>query len=326
MYLHLHNLTIHLHSDTPFINQQWRYLFAGWLGQAEAVPDMQLCLQQQSYLSPLPDTPPFFTDSHSLPDNVGILSVYRDEGEYVLLHYLDGALVRVPLPAGLPIMMPVVDGVLTEKVLHYGRFEDVTFTSLAPLLRRHGYYLVHAFAASKNGRAVMVVGPSGSGKTTTGLNLVLNGWQLLSNDILLLEQRPEGIYALPTPGAVSIRAGTLALLPQLASQVETAVAVDGKYQVTGEALINGCWSSPVPIDAICFPQVTNQEQSVLKKQNRAVALVHLMEESIDRWDEVTLSAHINLLQLLIQQATPYQLYLGQDMIHMHTLLEQLVSV
>jgi serine kinase of HPr protein (carbohydrate metabolism regulator) len=64
---------------------------------------------------------------------------------------------------------------VTEGVLRNGRFEDVTFTSLAPLLRRHGYYLLHAFAAVKEGHAILLVGPSGSGKTTTGLHLLEAG-------------------------------------------------------------------------------------------------------------------------------------------------------
>ncbi|MCP4423902.1 MAG: hypothetical protein GY803_05365, partial [Chloroflexi bacterium] len=211
MFLALHDLTILLESDAAAINQQWRRLFMGWplTPEAQSPPDMGLRLALAAALPPLPDSPPFFTD------NDGILAVYQNQEGFVKLHYLDGALMNAPVYAGTPDAMPEAAGVLTQQALDYGRFEDITFTSLAPLLRRRGFFLAHAFAAAKNGRAALIVGPSGSGKTTTGLSLLLAGWKLLSNDVLLLQERPDGIYALPTPGTIGIRPQTLDLLPKL---------------------------------------------------------------------------------------------------------------
>jgi len=46
--------------------------------------------------------------------------------------------------------------------------------------------------------------------------------------------------------------------------------------------------------------------------SRAIALAHLMEESLDRWDEATLPPHVELLHGLSQQIKAYKLQLGQD--------------
>jgi hypothetical protein len=324
MILRLHKLRTRLCSRDELIQRQWRWLFDGWV-TAEATSahhsaDITLALERVRALPPLPAERPFFSDAATLPDQVGILSVYRGEGKKVWLHYLDGALIETPLEADGEETLPVATGVVVKKALAYGRFEDITFTTLAPLLRRRGYYLLHAFAASKDGRCVLLVGPSGSGKTTAGLSLLLDGWRLLANDILLLEERPDGVYALPTPGGVSIRARTVALLPDLARLLPAPSATAAPFNLTGQQLVNGCWSEPQRVTAVYFPQVVEGSRSAVTEQKRAVCLARLMAESIDRWDEAMIPGHVNLLQRLCRQVRPYELRLGRDVAQLSRLI------
>jgi hypothetical protein len=325
MILKLHKLHIRLHSEDTAVNREWHTLLAGWLlpDDPAANVDMSLNIQLVAVLPPLPSTPPLFTDRRTLPDDVGILTVYGDANGRVWLHYHDGALLSLPLSETTDT--PTIAGYVTPKALAYGRFEDITFTTLAPFLRRRGYYLIHAFAASKDGRATLIVGPSGSGKTTTGLNLLLQGWQLLANDILLLEKRDGLVFALPTPGGVNIRAQTWALLPQLHTFLPQSHQTDGKINLSGHELTGGQWAEPTIAGLILFPQVTARPCSEAHCLNRAVALVRLLEESADRWDETTLAGHVDLLQLLSRQTAVYDLQLGQDVNHLPNLVEKLAA-
>lgn len=309
MFLTLHGLTIHLESDAPLLKRLWSHLFAGWLtAEAPAAVDLRLRLTLAETLPPPPDRPPFFSDARSLPHDVGILSVYREENG-VLLHFLDGGLVHVPLHEP---ELPTIRGTVTRRGVAHGRFEDITFTSLAPLLRRRGYFLIHAFAAARDGAAVCFVGPSGSGKTTTGLALLLNGYRLLANDAALVESRPDGVYALPTPGLVSIRPRTLDLLPGLRPLLPDH-SPRRLANVSGAELVNGRWAEPTPIRAIYFPQIEDGTRTHRSHENRAVCLAQLMAESVDRWDPDTLHTHLNLLQAISRQARSYRLHLGQDL-------------
>lgn len=325
MILKLHQLHIRLLSENTAVNREWHALLAGWLLSDDSATnvDMSLNIQLVAVLPPLPSTPPLFSDRRALPDDVGILTVYGDDNGRVWLHYHDGALLSVPL--GETTDTPTITGYVTPKALAYGRFEDITFTSLAPLLRRRGYYLIHAFAASQNGRAALIVGPSGSGKTTTGLNLLLHGWQLLSNDILLLEMRDGQVFALPTPGGVNIRPQTLALLPQLHTFLPQRRQMDGRCTLSGHELTGGQWAKPTIAGLILFPQVAARPCSEVHRLNRAVALVRLLEESADRWDETTLAGHVDLLQALSRQTAVYDLQLGEDVDTLPTLIEQLAA-
>ncbi len=318
MLLKLHRLRIGLESEDDAIHQQWRALFEQWLRPAGGPVDVRLRLRVQSQLPALPLEVPYFKDTKSHSNDASILDVYRQPGGNVLLHYLDGALVKVPLT---PHPEPVAEGMVMPQAMQYGRFEDITFTSLAPLLRRRDYYLAHAFAASKDGQCVLIIGPSHSGKTTTGLALILQGWQLISNDIVLLEERNGRIYALPTPGIVNIRPYTLKLLPQLGDILASTTPVYGQYNLTGDALVNGRWSTPCPVTHLYFPFIEQRLHTTLHHQNRAVALARLMSESMDRWDEDALPQHMTILQKLVRQANAYALHLGQDLAQLSNLLQ-----
>ena len=318
MDVRLHQFCVRLQSESAVIQHYWQGLFAGWLATDSSEVEAQFQLSLVEQLPALPNVPPVFADADDLPDGVGLLSVYWEDKAVVLLHYLEGAMVHVPLAEKRPFL----NGHLLPQALHYGRLEDITFTSLAPSLRRRGYFLLHAFGVCQNGRCLLIVGPSGSGKTTTGLNLVLAGWELLANDILLIEARSDGIYALPTPGGLSIREETLTLLPHCRSLVAGMPYVRQKYELTNQQVLNGHRPTPRRVSAIYFCQIEEREDVEIRPLSQAMSLARLMEQSIDRWDEAMLETHVTVLQKLSQQAAAYTLHLGRNVHQLPQLLAE----
>jgi hypothetical protein len=308
---------IDLDSPDALILAGWRRLLGGWVREeTPAAPDLRLSLRLVEHLPP-PAGPLLYSDHEAHPERPAILNVYDLGDGAVQLHFHDAAQITLSLRQMAGLLL--AEGVMVKEALTNGRFEDITYTSLAPLLRRRGYFLLHAFAAAREGRAALLVGASGSGKTTSGLSLLLAGWELLSNDVVLLQARPNGVYALPTPDAVSIRPYSLTLLPALREWLPGWTG-ERPLSVSAYELVNSRWAAPAPIHAIYFPQIETRPESALRQMSRAVALARLLEESVDTWDTPLLADHLAILHAISQQATPFTLRLGQNPDHIPTLL------
>jgi hypothetical protein len=181
-------------------------------------------------------------------------------------------------------------------------------------LRRRGYYLAHAFAAERDGRAILLAGPSGSGKTTAGLSLISAGWRFLANDVVLLRRLGDTVFALPTPGGIGLTAQTIRMIPSLAAQLRE-LRLDrfkGKEYLPADEVVSG-WGQAAAVATVLFPEITKRDRIQTVPCGKAVTLARLMESSLDRWDEFSLPGHIDLLQILSGQATGYRVYLGRGM-------------
>lgn len=249
---------------------------------------------------------------HTLIETKGFLSLYQVQDE-IILYFEDGVMVRLPRLEELDSGEIEIHANLSREVLHASRLEDIIFAGLAPFLRRQGYYLVHGFGATSNHGATLIIGPSNSGKTTAGLGLLMAGWGYLANDVVLLKREVDGIYALPTPGAVGMTAMTIRMLPDLQRRMKHNSGQDffGKVYSAVTDFVTG-WSKPARVNMICHPQIRHGQSTELIKANQAMILAWLLESSVDRWDAPELDNHIKFLEELVEQAAVYILESGQQ--------------
>ncbi|MFZ0548172.1 MAG: hypothetical protein WAM60_22190 [Candidatus Promineifilaceae bacterium] len=295
LHFNLGALRIALSSNSPLVGRYAREFLDEWLEpEAASPPDMQIHLDLSVSLPLFIEHEPIFVNNEQyLPDGVGTLFVFEQPKGF-LFYFQDGALVSVKPESRL------IEGHITTRLLHYGRLHDLLFTSLSPFLRRRGYYLIHAAAAVREGKAAVFTGPPGCGKSTTVLNLVLNGWQFVSNDTLLLQERPDGIYALPTPGGFSVRPESVSHLPALAAHLPQQQP-DQFYHLSPHKL-GVKWANPARISTIYFPEISEGKENDLLPLPPAVTMARLIELSLDRWDTADLSAHISFIERLSRQA------------------------
>ena len=297
--LRIASCAINLVTDASNIERYWRTTFVQWVkdeGESTAVT-ATLQLQLVKQLPALPDETPYFIDTRT-----HILEAYQRPDGGILLHFFDGGLIEISADTRH------ITGQITANLFRTGAIDDVTLVSLAPFLRSQGIYLLHAAGVVYHDKAVLFVGQSHSGKTTTCLNLVLNGWQLLANDVVLIQQQADGIVALPLPDMISLRPKTADLLPQLLPLLPTPLPTT----FHAGSIVNNNWAKPAPIVAICFPKITPQAHSQLTPLPQMIMLAHLLEESLDAWDTRSLATHTQCLSNLTRQAGGYQLILGHD--------------
>lgn len=311
MLLRLGQVRVNLRSESAVVNAGWRYTFTGAPDHSRSDPlseELTLTLQLVDAVSP-PSSHPYYQDPQ------GIVNAYQAVNGGVVLHFLHGAMVHVDPDQA------VATGVVTTGIVHDGQLEDVTYVSLAPLLRRRGQYLLHASAVGSSAGAVLFAGPSYSGKTTTGLAMVLAGWKQLASDVVILARSGAGIVAHPTPGYVGVRPNTFELLPGLHQLSAVSEATESLTQ-EGRLLVNAeHWGTPTPVRAVCFPRVTAEMDSSLEALGPSLTLAHLMEHSVDRWDASALPEHMAFLTALSRQTSHYRLFLGAKLKQLPYLLQ-----
>ncbi len=299
------NVTVKFLTAAAEIEQRLRQIFAGRLINHKKGVVISCYIELISGVVPPPAEPAEFVDERlGPPTSFGNVTVHGSLTDLsrLTIYFNQAAAARFSFHDGEAELRLVV----SAHIFGTGKFEDAVFTSLAPLLRREKLIMVHAFAAvnPETDRALMLVGRSESGKTTTGLNLLLNGWQLLGNDIVILTPHQGEVWGLPTPGLVTIRPPTFDLLPDLKR-------LSANQDLNSDQL--NVWAGPTRLNAVYFPQIEEQAHTQRRPIPQSLALAHLMEESVDLWDKSVVEEHIKFLAQLIRKAQIFQLELGQDM-------------
>ncbi len=322
MRVKLHDLTLVLQSDSSRVQDEWAQFYAPFLSAEDLDSQSregEICLRLN--LTPSVPSPPAGRPSYRQPD----LAVYR-VGEAYLFHLPRLGQMRVD-PAAR-----TVDGVLVPAALEvYGAFEDINALGLAPLFRRHGRALIHAFAAAHQGRALLLAGDNASGKTTTGLALLAAGWKLIANDAPLLGERDGRVMAFAFPGLLSLHADALQRFPTLGPLLRDPLPVpsrpDWKITFAAQDHFPAPWLWEAEVKAVCLMSLDTEagpSEHTLARVSPAVALGQLLPHSVDRWDQETLDFQIDLLHQLARQAPVYRLQLGPDVLALPGLLETLL--
>ena len=144
------------------------------------------------------------------------------------------------------------------------------------------YTAVHAAAAAREGRAVILPAPGGHGKTTTVAALVRGGWEFLTDEVTLISRENGLVHPFPRP--LSISPGSISLLPGLKDQIPPEPASYRHYDhhVSPDDLRPGCVSGPVPVALVVFPSYSRGAVTTLTRISRAEALIELLRGTFNR--------------------------------------------
>jgi hypothetical protein len=185
-----------------------------------------------------------------------------------------------------------------------------------PLLetaKRHGLFGLHAAAASRGGRGLLLPGTSGSGKSTLTIALARGGYDMLGDDLVFLRGDSEELDALAFTDDIDVTESTAALFPSLRSELggppdpgwpKRAVAPDDDL---GASVVTSCRPA-----ALVFPTVGAADRSSLEPLNPAEALLRLAPDVL-MTDPAAAQAHLDVLGRLVRGCTCWRLETGRDL-------------
>jgi hypothetical protein len=109
--------------------------------------------------------------------------------------------------------------------------EGVREAIVQGLLRHlHGKMSLHASAAARGNRAVVILGESMAGKSTLVAELCTrNGFEMLADDTVFLEQRGAEFYVVPTESTHSLREGAAQLFGASTGDLQKAYVPSASF-------------------------------------------------------------------------------------------------
>ncbi|MGH2703316.1 MAG: hypothetical protein ACRDJ2_16275 [Actinomycetota bacterium] len=139
------------------------------------------------------------------------------------------------------------------------------------------YLLVHAAAASLNGKGVLLPARMDSGKTTLVAGLTRAGFDYLSDEAALLD--PVTAYLHPYPKALWMERKALDAVGGMLSWAGPRMGE--RYQVPPEDLRKGSVGSPVPVSLVIAPRYVRGVRSRVEEIGRGEAIVLLKSNAFN---------------------------------------------
>ncbi|MCC0006776.1 MAG: glycosyltransferase [Hyphomicrobiaceae bacterium] len=133
---------------------------------------------------------------------------------------------------------------------------------------------LHAGAVARNGRVVLVAGASGSGKSSLICWLVENGFEYLTDEIVLLEPNDASVVGMPR--AVVVKPGSAELIREMQAFRDARTALGGTH-VMIEPPASSASNGPMPVALIIFPEFSLGEGLSLAGPSAAECGLKLVE-------------------------------------------------
>ncbi len=163
-------------------------------------------------------------------------------------------------------------------------------SALAIILHQKGMLVLHANAININNQAVAFVGPSGSGKSTTSLALCRHGYNLISDDVLCIQVKKNGLPMI-FPGFPRLK-----IWPEVIKNTYKNLESTPKLHYNTDKrsyYVDNFSDSPLPLKAIYLMETGNK--TCIKETSSQDSIVELIKSSycLSIFNEEELSKNLN---------------------------------
>jgi len=196
----------------------------------------------------------------------GTYQLDRVEGTVPVEWVIDGPRLEQQPPLGLAAMLT--------------RF--MSAVNIAALDLEPGSLHLHAAAAARGGRAVVIAAEQNTGKTTTVSHIVSRGWEFITDETVRLGHDDGAVHGFPKP--VSIKPGGAHLVELLVSHMVPAheVGVDSFHFVALGAAGARTAASAAPMLIVLLRRNEHSSDSPTSREVPAAdAVVALMQNTLD---------------------------------------------
>lgn len=197
--------------------------------------------------------------------------------------------------------------------------------SLIEILKRRGSYGLHAAGLHANGKAVLIPGTSGAGKSTLAIALLRAKFDYLSDDMVFLTRRDDGLHVLAFPEGLDISDETLGFFPELHFILHSPKEQRrSKRKIDPDLIFGTLARREARAAVIVFPRTTNAKTSIVRRIDPDEALVEIACNML-LTEPRSCQAHLDTLGELVRVTPCYRLETGRDFHRIPGLFRELLA-
>jgi hypothetical protein len=183
---------------------------------------------------------------------------------------------------------------------------------LIEILKRRGLYSLHAGGFSANGKCLLIPGTSGAGKSTLTVASLRANFDYMSDDMVFLVDRPDGVRVLAFPEAVDVSDQTASFFPELSFLLGSPKRPGWRKSQIHPTLVYGAKVTPEARPAaIVIPRIAKSETSVVSRMPADEALLELVPNVL-LTEANSCRSHLDALNQLVTSTPCYRLDTGRD--------------
>ncbi|KAA3601556.1 MAG: hypothetical protein DWQ06_08025 [Calditrichaeota bacterium] len=243
---------------------------------------------------------------HSTPN----LDYYRENDSFYIVFKRDGSFCEIKSDE----CKFYVEEFLCERTDVF--FDWMFEIALVEVLRKNGYYFLHAGCVAKNDFCVVIPGASGNGKTTLSYLLSQNGFKLVSDDRIFFEEESNFCFAFPTPVKLTEESQRLLNL-----NLNEEVSYQGKALVSKNTFETTEKAIP---KIFVFPKIIKGKSS-LSKLEKSEAFSKLLSLSLTLSDFRAVKSQLSKMQSILNDCQCFELNFGQDFEEIPRIFENLLE-
>jgi len=197
--------------------------------------------------------------------------------------------------------------------------------SLIEIFKRREWYSLHAAAFGVKDQGILIPGTSGAGKSTLAITLLRAELDYLSDDMVFLTRRDNGLRILAFPEELDVCDDTLNFFPELSFLLRSP-KVPGwpKRQVHPEEVFGVRTCQEASPAAIVVPRITSSGKSVVRPIDADEALLEIVSNVL-LTDARSSRAHLRMLTELVLSTPCYRLETGRDFDRLPGLFRELLG-
>ena len=183
---------------------------------------------------------------------------------------------------------------------------------LIEILKRRGLYSLHAGSFSAEGKCLLIPGTSGVGKSTLTVASLRANFDYMSDDMVFLVDRPDGIRILAFPEAVDVSDQTASFFPELSFLLSSPKRPGWrKRQIHPIQVYGAKVATEARPAAIVIPRIAKAETSVVSRMDPDEALLEMVPNVL-LTEANSCRAHLDALSKLVTSTPCYRLETGRD--------------